>query len=162
MQPVIIWDFHIYGIVYECSYVQYIVLLTFTFIFKDPVSDFCSPPHTSVSHWSNLYCGCVTADIVKGSKTDLRPVRWFILNGVSVLTQERKDQITQPRRWTQVTGECDNTGKISAYIACVLLLTFDLLVAIHLPQMWVVLVCAKHATTVLGWCGWLPGFCCGC
>jgi len=23
----------------------------------------------------------------------------------------------------------------------------------------VVLVCAKHATTVLGWCGWLPRFC---
>ncbi len=129
MQPVIIWDFHIYGIVYECSYVQYIVLLTFTLNFylkiqvSGGVSDFCSPPHTSVSHWSNLYCGCVTADIVKGSKTDLRPVRWFILNGVSVLTQERKDQITQPRRWTQVTGECDNTGKISAYISCVLLLT---------------------------------------
>ncbi len=40
-------------------------------------------------------------------------LRWFILNGVSLLTQERKDQSTQPRRWTQVTGECDNTGKIS-------------------------------------------------
>lgn len=25
--------------------------------------------------------------------------------------------------------------------------------------MWVVHVCAKHATTVLGWCGWLPRFC---